>query len=191
MYGLVAVVERSSTICRSTSPARRRIIGFKFLSLSAMRGKLDSDVCIIEGKDIFVRGCLEIPIIGHKDCFIWGVWVSVSEASFARILELWDAPVVENEPPKFGWLCNNISLYPTTLNLKTTCTCVVATSGPRLSLSRRTTRSLSISVRAFPLNGLRKSLLHSQFDTRCAVMGNPGQRHENSHDRADRCFRAE
>jgi len=50
---------------------------------------------------------------------IWGVWVSVSEASFARILELWDAPVVENEPPKFGWLCNNISLYPTTLNLKT------------------------------------------------------------------------
>ena len=119
MYGLVAVVERSSTICRSTSPARRRIIGFKFLSLSAMRGKLDSDVCIIEGKDIFVRGCLEIPIIGHKDCFIWGVWVSVSEASFARILELWDAPVVENEPPKFGWLCNNISLYPTTLNLKT------------------------------------------------------------------------
>jgi hypothetical protein len=47
------------------------------------------------------------------------VWVSVSEARFARILELWDAPVVENEPPKFGWLCNNISLYPTTLNLKT------------------------------------------------------------------------
>ena len=85
----------------------------------AARGKLDSDVCMIDDKDIFVRGCLEIPIIGQEDCFIWGVWVSVSKASFTRILELWDAPVIENEPPKFGWLCNNISLYPTTLNLKT------------------------------------------------------------------------
>jgi len=83
------------------------------------RGTLDTDVCVIDGKDIFVRGCLEIPIIGQDDCFIWGVWVSVSKESFARILALWDALLIENEPPKFGWLCNNISLYPTTLNLKT------------------------------------------------------------------------
>ena len=32
------------------------------------RGKPDSDVCMIDGKDIFVRGCLEIPVIGHEDC---------------------------------------------------------------------------------------------------------------------------
>lgn len=83
------------------------------------RGKLDSDVCIIDSKDIFVRGCLEIPIIGRDDCFVWGVWVSVSENSFARIVELWEAETIDSEPPKFGWLCNNISLYPTTLNLKT------------------------------------------------------------------------
>jgi hypothetical protein len=74
---------------------------------------------MIDGKDVFVRGCLEIPIVGQDNCFMWGVWVSVTKASFARILELWDAPIIENEPPKFGWLCNNISLYPTTLNLKT------------------------------------------------------------------------
>jgi hypothetical protein len=47
------------------------------------------------------------------------VWVSVSKESFVRILELWDAPVVEKELPKFGWLCNNVSSYPPTLNLKT------------------------------------------------------------------------
>ena len=85
----------------------------------ALRGKLDSDVCLLDDRDIFVRGCLEIPIIGQDDCFIWGVWVSVSEASFARILELWEASGIENKSPKFGWLCNNISIYPTTLNLKT------------------------------------------------------------------------
>jgi hypothetical protein len=83
------------------------------------RGKLDSDVCMIDDEDIFVRGCLEIPIIGQQDCFIYGVWESVSKPSFARIVELWGASIIENEPPKFGWLCNNNSLYPTTLSLKT------------------------------------------------------------------------
>jgi hypothetical protein len=48
-----------------------------------------------------------------------GVWVSVSRESFKRIVEIWSADVVKNEPPKFGWLCNNISEYPDTLNLKT------------------------------------------------------------------------
>jgi hypothetical protein len=83
------------------------------------RAKRDSDVCIIDDKDIFIRGCLEIPVLGQHEKFIWGVWVSVSRESFRRILELWDAEVIENEPPKFGWLCNNISIYPQTLLLKT------------------------------------------------------------------------
>lgn len=83
------------------------------------RAKRDSEVCWIDGKDVFVRGCLEIPIVGQDNSFTYGVWVSVSKASFSRILELWTAPVVENEPRKFGWLCNEIPVYPTTLNLKT------------------------------------------------------------------------
>ncbi len=74
---------------------------------------------MIDRRDFFVRGCLEIPIIDRDDCFRWGVWVSVSKESFDRVLDLWNAPVIENEPPKFGWLCNNISVYPPTLNLKT------------------------------------------------------------------------
>jgi len=83
------------------------------------RGKLDSDVCIIDNTDIFVRGCLEIPIAGSGEKFIWGVWVSVSRQSFDRVVELWDAAIIENEPPLFGWLCNNIRTYPPTLGLKT------------------------------------------------------------------------
>jgi hypothetical protein len=85
-----------------------------------VRRKLDSDLCAID-KDRFVRGCLEIPVIGRDDRFVWGVWVSVSEESFKRVLDLWNAPAseIEQEPPKFGWLCNNISLYPPTMSLKT------------------------------------------------------------------------
>lgn len=118
MLGLVGVVESSSTLSLDfacTGPDH----WFQIPEPERQhRGKLDTDICIIDDKDIFVRGCLEIPVIGQDDCFIWGVWVSVSKESFARILELWDAPLIENEPPKFGWLCNNISIYPTTLNLK-------------------------------------------------------------------------
>jgi hypothetical protein len=81
-------------------------------------GKLGDDICSIE-RDIFIRGVIEIPINGVNDHFRWGTWVSVSEESFKRVIELWRAPVIEDEAPKFGWLCNNISIYPETLHLKT------------------------------------------------------------------------
>jgi len=91
---------------------------------SVLEGERDSrtrrsaDVCIIDRKDFFIRRGIEIPIVATGATFIWGVWVSVSRESILRIDELWDATVIENEPPKFGWLSNHISEYPDTLNLK-------------------------------------------------------------------------
>jgi hypothetical protein len=83
------------------------------------RGELTSDTCVIDGKYFFVLGCLEIPVTGCQDRFNWGVWVSVSQQSFNRIGELWDAELRDTEPPFFGWLCTNISNYPQTFELKT------------------------------------------------------------------------
>ena len=40
------------------------------------------------------------------------MWASVSRQSFDRILELWKAPSVEGEPPRFGWLCTWVRDYP-------------------------------------------------------------------------------
>ena len=85
----------------------------------AARAKMTQDVCVIDGKERYVRGCIEIPVHGLNDQFAYGVWVSVSEQSFRRIHELWDAQVRDNEPPIFGWLCNSISIYPETNSLKT------------------------------------------------------------------------
>jgi hypothetical protein len=84
----------------------------------AQRGKLDSELCRPDDH-LFVRGCLEIPIIGENERFAWGVWVSLSQQSFERILESWSAPSIVDEPPKFGWLCNNIHTCPPTCGLKT------------------------------------------------------------------------
>ena len=76
-------------------------------------GTLTSDFCTItheEGTDRFIRAVLEVPIHGVGDPFLWGIWVSLSEKSFNRYSETYDTPV-EGEG-FFGWVCNQINLYP-------------------------------------------------------------------------------
>jgi hypothetical protein len=84
------------------------------------RSFLSSDICRI-GEDRFIRGCIEIPVQGNTERFVWGAWVSLSAASLARAEELWDAQEIDpGEPPRFGWLSNELQrVYGTsTLNLK-------------------------------------------------------------------------
>jgi hypothetical protein len=83
------------------------------------RARLDSDVCVIDGTDFFIRGCIELPVVGLEQRFVWGAWVSLSRDSMDRAFELWNEPVILDEPPRFGWLSNEIRSYPSTLNLKT------------------------------------------------------------------------
>jgi hypothetical protein len=78
----------------------------------AKRVKLGSDLCVIDGKTFYIRGCIEIPVIGLEKPFLWGTWVSVSEEDYHRYQELFDAPGQENEPPFFGWLDHTPPGYP-------------------------------------------------------------------------------
>jgi hypothetical protein len=61
----------------------------------------------------------KFPSLARTKRFMWGVWVSVSKASSSRILELWEAPAIENELPKFGCFATTSLSLPKTLNLKT------------------------------------------------------------------------
>jgi len=70
-------------------------------------------------EDFFVRGCLEIPVIGREDPLIWGVWVSLSRLTFERERMLAEKIERINEPSYFGWLSSRIQVYPDTLLLKT------------------------------------------------------------------------
>lgn len=76
------------------------------------RAKLTDDICIIDEKEFYVRGCLEIPVSDSSEALVLGVWASVSEKSFRYILDRWNSPIPENEPPRFGWLCTWIDGYP-------------------------------------------------------------------------------
>jgi hypothetical protein len=49
-----------------------------------------SDQYIIDQKWFFIRGCLEIPITGSSDVFLWGLWASFHEEVFDEISECWE-----------------------------------------------------------------------------------------------------
>ncbi|MGO4123675.1 DUF2199 domain-containing protein [Inquilinus sp. YAF38] len=83
------------------------------------RTLLTDDMCTIDDRAFYIRGCLEIPIIGHDEPFSWGLWVSVSGESMALILETWEAPDRASHAPRFGWLSATLNTYPEILNLKT------------------------------------------------------------------------
>ncbi len=96
------------------------------------RGILGSDQCVIDATEYCIRGRIEIPVIGSKDMFIWGVWASISKASYDRIGELWDVQIREHELPISGELCSDIPIYPPTGRLR--CKLYLQNAGRRPSI---------------------------------------------------------
>jgi hypothetical protein len=82
------------------------------------RAELTPDFCSIDNKDFFVRGLISIPILETDQFFMWGVWASLSDKNYCRMIELWHDPKIVDEPSYFGWLANKLPGYPDTLNLK-------------------------------------------------------------------------
>jgi hypothetical protein len=78
---------------------------------------LTPDACVIDSQWFYVRGCLDVPVHGHRDPFTWGAWVSMSHDDFLAYAELHDA--VNREPgARFvGWLSTAIPGYPDTTNM--------------------------------------------------------------------------
>lgn len=83
------------------------------------RCSLGTDDCVVDEQHFFVRACLEIPVIGHDEPFTWGVWVSLSGASFRTWLEHYDVAHRAHVGPFFGWLSTWLAPYPDTRSLKT------------------------------------------------------------------------
>jgi hypothetical protein len=83
---------------------------------------LTSDLCTWTDDDgtlcHFVRGVLELPVVETGDRVAYGVWGSLSDDSFERLLAVWDDERRVEEPPYFSWLSNSIPGYPETLGLK-------------------------------------------------------------------------
>jgi hypothetical protein len=120
------MADSNSFICATCGASHAEIPGlgfttpFQYGQLSADEKKtafLNSDICAI-GEDRFVRGCIEVPVQGQDESFIWGVWVSLSKSSLDQYLKEMEESAPE-DGPYFGWLCNRLPFYPETLHLKT------------------------------------------------------------------------
>lgn len=85
----------------------------------ATRCVLTADTCVVDGRYFFVRGCLEVPILGESEPFIWGLWTSLSQQSFETFLQAYDDDHRSQVGPFFGWLSAGVRGYPDTENLKT------------------------------------------------------------------------
>lgn len=70
-----------------------------------------------ESTHFFIRGLIEVPRVNSRKIFAFGVWTTLSEASFRKATALYDAD--EAGGPFFGWLSNHIPGYPDTAGLKT------------------------------------------------------------------------
>jgi hypothetical protein len=83
------------------------------------RVDLTPDQCVVDEKHFFVRGHIELPIVGEVETFAWSVWCSLSEKSFLHMSERWFEPERMNDPSYFGWLMTELPCYPSTLHLET------------------------------------------------------------------------
>jgi hypothetical protein len=84
----------------------------------AARCILHTDTCVVDQTFFFVRGCLEIPVQGESEPFIWGVWVSLSRSSFDQFVGCFETAKRSHIGPFLGWLSAELPLYPSTENLK-------------------------------------------------------------------------
>jgi hypothetical protein len=82
---------------------------------------LGDDLCSWTDDDgarcFFARGVLHIPVHETGEVLGYGIWSSLSERSYERLVARWDDDDRELEPPYFGFLANALPGYPDTLGL--------------------------------------------------------------------------
>lgn len=79
---------------------------------------LDEDYCVIEDENFFIRGLINLPIIGTAETLRWGVWGSLSRDNFDKLWLMNEDSQRVEFPPMFSWLSTRIPEYPDTLSLK-------------------------------------------------------------------------
>jgi hypothetical protein len=73
------------------------------------RALISSDQCVIDEKWVFIRGCLEIPIVDNSEVFLWGLWASVKEEAFNEISASWEeAEKDSGDPSKVVWQIHSL-----------------------------------------------------------------------------------
>jgi len=76
--------------------------------------------CVVDGRDHYIRGRIQIPVIDTGATFTWGVWVNPSRDSYRELVRRWNDADRAAQPPFPAWLSTPLSVYPVpTLLLRT------------------------------------------------------------------------
>jgi hypothetical protein len=75
---------------------------------------LSWDLCVIGGRDYFIRGILEIPVHGMEGRFAFGCWSTLSRANFELYSNHLDG--IEVDEPWTGWFSCEFRSFPGTVN---------------------------------------------------------------------------
>jgi hypothetical protein len=70
------------------------------------RAKATSDLCVLDGREHFIRVVLLVPVRGEGRAFGWGVWAKVSPEAYAHYRQSWNDPEQGSAPPFPGELAN-------------------------------------------------------------------------------------
>lgn len=81
----------------------------------AERVLLNSDLAVLDGKQFFIRVCMDTPIQDSEEFFNWGFWVEVSEADFGRYIKADESN--ETCAPFNGTLANALPFYEESLGV--------------------------------------------------------------------------
>jgi hypothetical protein len=79
---------------------------------------VDTDACVIDDAEFYVRALLELPIAGFDQSFVWMVWVTLSRASFETFVATFEDRRRSQVGPFFAWFDSSLPFYPETRGLK-------------------------------------------------------------------------
>jgi hypothetical protein len=71
----------------------------------AVRARIHSDLCSLDGRRFFIRGVVYAPVQQLGTLFGWGVWAEVSQEVFRRYEAIYDQDA-SDEPRAAGVLAN-------------------------------------------------------------------------------------
>lgn len=78
----------------------------------AARCRISEDLCVMDKAHFFVRGLIELPIQGSAKTYGIGAWSSLSEKSFTLYWEHFEERERAHLDPMFGWLQNQVPMFP-------------------------------------------------------------------------------
>jgi hypothetical protein len=77
---------------------------------------LSDDLCVIGGEHFFVRGVLDIPLIGSEHSFGFGSWSTLSRANFELYVDSLNGAVLDPDAIWTGWFSTWPKPFPSPIN---------------------------------------------------------------------------